>query len=291
MSEHVYVPLPDALGGMGAHALLSKDPDTRTAAVFVHGFSGHPLKTWVDFHGMVDSPGADPWWGHCDLYFFRYPSVEQSTAATAKKLIREVQSIFPNPDPRWFRVAVAGMPRDLEIFFAPNEISDIRPGSKMYEHLVLVGHSEGGFVLRRLVLRIFKDYGPADPLLQAKLRLFAPALFGAAPSGMLGAMAEFPGIRAISQVFLGSSVAYKELKSDSLILRQVESATKEVAAANPTLSAFKALVIWGENDQIVLQGEYSTDMAHALSPVPGHDHGSICKPNPAFVLPLEFIHA
>jgi len=289
MLDHVFVPLPDALGGEGAHAMLSAHKGTDTAVVFVHGFGGHPSKTWRDFHDMVDSPLADKRWKTCDLYFFRYPSTHQSTNTSAKQLVREVRKLFPSPDPRWFRVAGPGMPRDLEILFSPREIIDVRPKPYAYTNLVIAGHSEGGFVIRRFALRALEDGGQTDPLLQARVRLFAPALFGAAPSGWLGALAEAPVIKGISRVLLGSSVAYKELEPTSRILGLVQDETQGNAVALKSTTAFAALLLWGEEDEILLQGKYTTDKEYDT--IPGHNHGSICKPKPGFTVPLEFLHA
>ncbi len=280
------MPLPAALGGNGAYAMLSSSPGTDTAVIFVHGFGGDPLKTWLNFPAMVDDPSTDPWWEGCDLYFFKYESVRKSTSATADRLIKEVQRVFPNPDPTWFRAARKGLPRDLEIVFLPNEIRDIRPPPHDYKHLVLVGHSEGGFVLRRLVLNAL-GAAPTQPLLQAKLRLFAPALFGASPSGVKGFFAEVPGLRALGQMFFGSSVAYRELRADSPILPDIRDRTVAAAGRNPDIGSLSAGVLWGEDDEILLQGEYACDQRYATQP--GHDHSSICKPNAQFVVPLEFV--
>ncbi len=80
-----------------------------------------------------------------------------------------------------------------------------------YEQLTLVGHSEGGLLLRRVIVRAaeldaaidtFMEESlhkqatkPApDGILKAKMRLFAPALGGDMQSGILGVLTSLPVI-------------------------------------------------------------------------------------------------
>ena len=42
-----------------AEAMLSSDPKTRTAIVFVHGFGGHAATTWAQFQRLVDELALD----------------------------------------------------------------------------------------------------------------------------------------------------------------------------------------------------------------------------------------
>lgn len=289
MAEHLFVPLIQEMGGAGSYAMLSTDMNTNTAVVFVHGFFGDPVTTWLDFPRMMDQWSGSPWWDTCDAYFFRYGSIHNSTATTADDLANELRKIFPRPAARFFRIAKRGLPRDLEILFTAADIEDVRPGPYQYEHLVLAGHSEGGFVLRRLALQVLKDFGPQDALLQAKLRLFAPALFGAAPSGLPGFLYETFGLRTLARMFLGASVAYQELRSGSGILQSVREQTEKYGEDDASPVALRALVLWGKNDEILLQGEYEHDKRYKR--LDGHNHSSICKPTTAFLTPLEFVSA
>ena len=42
----------------GSYALLSRDGDATTAVVFVHGFTGNSVGTWVDFQNLADEVGG-----------------------------------------------------------------------------------------------------------------------------------------------------------------------------------------------------------------------------------------
>ena len=42
-----------------AEAMLSSDPKTRAAIVFVHGFGGHAATTWAQFQRLVDELALD----------------------------------------------------------------------------------------------------------------------------------------------------------------------------------------------------------------------------------------
>jgi len=59
-------------------AKLSRNAKTDTAVVFVHGFNGHPVKTWVDFSGLVDNGRGAAEWASSDLFFFDYCDVTKS---------------------------------------------------------------------------------------------------------------------------------------------------------------------------------------------------------------------
>jgi hypothetical protein len=69
-----------------SRVLLSTDPLTDTAFVFVHGFQGHFEKTWRQFQTMIDASDADDSWHRADLYFFYYEAENNHLAASANAL-------------------------------------------------------------------------------------------------------------------------------------------------------------------------------------------------------------
>jgi len=68
-------------------AFLSQDAETDTAVVFVHGFKGHFLNTWADFHTLIDEEASErQFWRRTDLFFWGYRSVNEHISASASAL-------------------------------------------------------------------------------------------------------------------------------------------------------------------------------------------------------------
>lgn len=93
---HTEVPL---VFDPGSYALLSEDSSTDIAVVFVHGFGGHPEKTWRNFQELVDSfAGSFPLWQRCDLYFFKYESISAHIKDSSRKLRVFLDHCCPKQD-------------------------------------------------------------------------------------------------------------------------------------------------------------------------------------------------
>lgn len=121
---------------------------------------------------------------------------------------------------------------------------------------------------------------------RAKLRLFAPALFGPSPSGFLGLLARTPIIGRGAYMLSSASRAYLEM-ADKNFVYSVKQDTEQLAKSDLLNTLLTAIVLWGEDEEIVAPGVYLTD--RSLPAEPGHTHTSICKPKPTFVKPLEFV--
>jgi hypothetical protein len=282
--HHLLRNLPKEREARRTYALLSTHPETTRAVIFVHGFMGDAVETWVDFHGKIDQWTRDDWWEKSDLFFYSYPSVKQSTAVTADHLFRWVRRIFPNPNPLWFKLDTNDVPKEL---YEGEYDIHVRPEPIGYIELVLVGHSEGGLVLRRVIINAVKNRTMGQPLTDAKLRLFAPALFGAMPTGFFGLILQTNLLGKLARMFLHRGAAYQEMKQDSKILEAIRDDTEKFAEEHPKMLSLRALILWGEEEDIVQQGEYRCDIS--WDRLPNHDHVSICKPKNDFITPLEFV--
>ncbi len=190
------------LGSRGSYALLSRHNHTRTAVVFVHGFLGHAIDTWASFQTQIDQVNEGlSWWATSDLYFFQYPSTEDSISMTASSLLAFLQDYLPTPgislcqqDARLGGDFAASLPEPVAL----RTISD-------YQELVLVGHSQGAVVLRQAILFALEvsTSRPGETvhspfhefLLNARLCLFSPAHMGAQISGIAGLVTEIPLVR------------------------------------------------------------------------------------------------
>lgn len=132
---------------------------------------------------------------------------------------------------------------------------------------------------------------PALPL-QGKLRLFAPALFGYRPSGLLGAIANSPGLGdLIDWSLVSSSPAYQALRNrktgqrSKFLSDDMQRRTEDLAARHPIL---RARVLWGSEEHVLDRGpgRYTTDVSRDQAE--GKTHTSVCKPTPEYLHPLEF---
>ena len=282
--HHLYRVLPTNTEGRQTYALLSTHPRTETAIIFVHGFAGDSVETWVDFQGRVDLWNRDDWWEKADLFFFSYPSVKRSTAVSADRLLKWIRRIFPHPDPHWFELDTADIPQE---FYELEYRISVRPEPFSYKKLVLVGHSEGGIILRRMMINMVKSEQDRELLRNASLRLFAPALFGAMPTGIFGTLLQSAFLGGFARMWLHHGAAYQEMKQNSKILDAIKEETERFARDDPLNTALRALILWGEDENIVQQGEYECDIRWDC--LEKHDHVSICKPTDSFEIPLEFV--
>lgn len=309
-----------------AYALLMDHP-VRTAVVFVHGFLGHPQKTWLSFQTMADSAGDPDWWSQSDLYFFDYQDFNQAIDFSSRELIAFLKSIYPQPDASLLTADLSQWKSALNL---EDPLVRLRENTVAYERLILVGHSEGGVVIRKAMLTLAVDRiepaeqvmrmqvslkrpsapglrlrrrdggwinlpGPwetvepeapppidlADcPQLAAQVCLFAPALMGAAPSGILGILA-----RKIDVLYY--SRAFNDLERGSPLLTNLQRHTEDYARRYPGIPALRARILWGKKEQIVAVDNYQTDLVEDAEP--NQDHTSVCKPRPGYTRPLEFI--
>src|SRR5438876_54158 len=127
----------------GAYCYLSRLRDADTAIIFVHGFLGNAFDSWQHFPALVDqlSDGLN-WWANCDLYFWNYRSAEQTINQSAFHLRDFLTPIIPLPNTRLLSLTGADPPTEQDF---------IRKASE-YHRLILVGHSQGGVVIRQMIV-------------------------------------------------------------------------------------------------------------------------------------------
>lgn len=289
--RHEYFELPNVAAG--SIALLSQ-AEVDTAVIFVHGFWGDPLGTWANFHDLIVE-GRYDWWQRCDVFFYRYASFEHQVAINEIKFRSFVDRIFPKVD--------------LNELLDLQSSLDARRSARRYRDLVLVGHSEGGLIIRKSVLRSVMEYehahsmtasgggeglgqaNPAAPLTEpprlakAKLRLFAPAIFGYRPAGILGIVANLPLLGRCIDSVLRYSPAYEDMQMTELL--ELRTRVEAAARKYPEFTALRAAVLWGENEHLLKAGSFDCDSTYPSAT--GKDHRTVCKPDDGYTLPLEFV--
>jgi pimeloyl-ACP methyl ester carboxylesterase len=255
-------------------AWLSRPAPATHAVVFVHGFNGNLRKTWRRFTDLL---APDVPWATTDLYFVGYPSVSESIPTTAAALLGFLDALLPNPDD------VLGEPAAV-----------VRaPGATTYDRLSLVGHSQGGVIVRQAALEASQYAGMSQDttaltfVRNAGIYLFAPAINGARPSGMKGAALRSFGVGSLARVIFGASPSYAELQQDSNLLRNLRADT--IAAAGVSNHAcLSARIIWAADDSVVIPGQpYPADQYSVT--LRSVNHSTVCKPTDAYTEPIDFL--
>ena len=76
------------------------------------------------------------------------------------------------------------------------------------------------------------------------------------------------------------------MRSGSEILTAIRDHTEFYSARYSQLSALRADVLWGDKEAVVQVGNYRDDSRSRFAP--GHDHVSVCKTDPDYLLPVQF---
>lgn len=284
--QHVTVSLlgrPFEYIASNSYAMFSTCPTARKAAVFVHGFGGHPVKTWSLQQEFI---ATHPAWRDVDAYFVGFNSRGDETRLSADYVAHFLRTVCPLPPDSLFTTRV------------DDDDARLRPSGTRYESLELFGHSLGGVVLRLAIVELLKkglasaQSPDADSLTDeyrlacdAQLRLFAPAQGGARISGIKGMAIRLLGIRAGVDLVRGRSPSMQELEPGSQLLQSLREDVTYFAGMYPGLSAFRAHIAWAHHDDIVTSLPFRHDVSYRIL---DSNHLSVCKPKPKFVAPFVF---
>jgi hypothetical protein len=267
-----------------SYALLSTSPDVHRAAIFVHGYGGHPFKTWCKMQDMIS---ADPNWDNTDAYFVGYDSTGDEVMLSAAYMARIIREICPEPPDGIFKIR------------SRSAVYRLRGQGTKYSSIDLIGHSLGGVVLRVAILELLKQgfaatgaedvsQLPAAYALpcSARLRLFAPAQGGARLSGVMGMMRQVAGLRSLVNIYRGGSSSFQELEPGSSVLQMLREDTNSFADRFPQLSGLRARIVWAQRDRVVTSLPFRHDVSYTLLDT---DHISVCKPNLKNPAPFAFV--
>jgi hypothetical protein len=245
------------------------DGHVKRLVIFVHGFGGQAVGSWLEFPFPDTTLKSKNWWDESDLLFVGYDSKKEEIVSVAGRIRMQISKFYPQP------------------FAEAMQISGwhARKNTDPYNELFIVGHSLGGVVVRRALCdeaQSWIDNGKVASdrpvLLQATTRLFSPASFGFRPTGLLGQLRAMYLWRVI-EIFLRRSPAYSDLQPNSKVLNETHDRTIELLASNdPALQALRAHTLWANPDGVVIVERYSTDHVDTPCDENPRDHGSVCKP-------------
>jgi pimeloyl-ACP methyl ester carboxylesterase len=286
-------------GFEGSYGLLSPDPLTGVAIIFVHGFWGDSYSTWQDIQVLVDEFGDRfPLFSESDLFFLEYDAAGNFVGPSADKLRRFVDLLFPTPPGDLFSEDITTSDWGSHLPFSR---LCIRPGPYLYNSLILVGHSLGAVVIRQMILDAATDFSAAcqltptkeqqllsqRPVLLADIRLMSPAHLGFRPVGALGAAFALSPMAGLLRGLLTFYRSFTELDPDSELLQSLRRRTEEMSRSFPGLPALCAKSLCAENDDVVIMDRYDCD--RRIQYVSDRTHTTVCKPLRTYLTPLEFI--
>jgi len=247
------------------------------AIVFVHGFGGDAVDTWLDFPLLLAS--ADPY-RSSDLFFYGYNSKRQTAAFSASQLFQFLDALHLAPAAR---VLNPSRPRG-----APERDKDFR-----YATTVICAHSLGAIVSRLTLLQAGSLVPPKAWPSQVRLVLFAPAHMGASivslasialagiqlPLGVTGRLAE-PALKLRFPALI-------DLAPGSETLRDLQSDTKQLLSNWTASDCLRAYVTHAQKDRVVRQAAFVSD--HPTVPAPAVGHIGVCKPSLSYRDPMTLL--
>jgi hypothetical protein len=256
--------------------LSHREPDR--LVVFVHGFNGRAVSTWQRF---PESGARSTWWQTSDLLFVGYDSIRDTIVGAATRLRHTLPHFYPR------------LPSDLTYI---GSVAVRPPSTRDYQELILVGHSLGGVVLKRMLCDLAQEWldqraldtsAARPPVLSARVRLFSPASAGFRSAGWLGLFQASPLWSAMN-MYLRKSSAYTDLQPDSDLLRNTRQRTERLVVDQSfDLQALRASILWANPDNVVLAERYDTD--YVDDSVDNTNHSTVCKPTGSYDAPWTFV--
>jgi pimeloyl-ACP methyl ester carboxylesterase len=280
------------VSGGPSYAFVSDSNSVDTAIVYVHGFLGHAQSTWEQLQYYVDRLDNEPF-RDVDLFFYDYPAEDNFVHLSVPSLRAFLNQIFPLPPPELLEVHF----RDLDWRLTDDpEVITLRE-HRPYSRLVLVGHSLGAVVIRRLIAdealtahanRTTPSGLEAERLLDSELVLMAPAHLGFQPTGRTALFQILPfSAFVLRSAFLFR--AFSDLQQGCHFLTQLQRETERMAGCFPKSPAFQPRILWGDTEGIVTVGRFDSDSPNAMRYAEGKDHVTVCKLTRAYLTPAEIV--
>jgi pimeloyl-ACP methyl ester carboxylesterase len=238
------------------------------AVVFVHGFLGSALGTWMRFPAMLR---AEPKCAGCDLVFYGHDAGRRRVAASAYRLEQFLDALFSDP---------------LAIINSNLDPEDRRPAPFSYRSMLLVAHSLGAVLCRQALLNahLRRRTWPT----KVRLVLFAPAhrwahLIPLVNDAFVGMKVPLLGASMpILKVFWR---ALLDLSPGCQTLHKLLEDTEQELAQGSGDHLRAAVVIHSDRDNVVEQQRFDGDPPLVM-PTVSLGHSAMCKPRPYYVDPI-----
>lgn len=246
-------------------------PAETSAVVFVHGFGGSAVETWVEFD--ILAPLEQRLMGH-DVFFYGYDGLRTHASESGDALFDFLDELLTDPS-RIFRYAL------------PPVMA--RPGGFRYSNVVIVAHSLGAVVTRFALLAAYNRDKENGWLTKVAPLFFAPAHAGTRGVDTVVSAAtsfDFVGAKLLAALALNRYVAAADLREDSVVLRDLRDEIADIKQPERKLVQPKA-VIWARRDAVVINKYFLDD------PLPikidRTTHTEVCKPSAGFRDPIDIL--
>jgi pimeloyl-ACP methyl ester carboxylesterase len=236
------------------------------AVIFVHGFNGKSLGSWVDFPRLLPREAKCE---EYDVIFYGYDGLYTQATTSAVLLSDFLDQLFADP---------------LSVINATINPQSKRAAGFRYDSVVLVAHSLGSVVCRMALLNAHKGGKPW--VNYTRLVLFAPAHMGARVKDL--ALNALTGIHWVGALLTNLTMfklqALDGLSDGSPMISNLLAETNSAIAQGATaLKAHK--VIWAEKENIVSNQNFAQDPPPKI--YRGKGHMDVCKPNGSFTDPVS----
>jgi pimeloyl-ACP methyl ester carboxylesterase len=275
------------VGDMGwmsnSQVLLTALADPTRAILFIHGWNGGAGSTWESFPEFACTM---PELSAADVFFLEYPTLQSQVPFCAARV-------------RNFFTDLVGSPADRIINPSLPSSASQRSPTFAYQKIIVVAHSMGAVVARRAILDLDQS-SPAGftngELEKFKLLFFAPAHSGSAIPLLIGAglgLDFLPGAKFLGTLARDWFQSLRDLEEGSPFLRKLADDCKRIREGrtehNAPIGHIRAIVYHAQHDRVVSQNDFDNDPP--FQPVMNKGHRTICKPNKAYLNPVEAFRA
>ena len=242
--------------------------------IFVHGFRGEPTTSWGDFRAVREIK----WWAESDILFVGYASQTLDPTGVANTLRLLIERVYPH------------LPEE---YLSAGGVYFRDPNRAPYSELILVGHSLGGLIVRRVAVDMVRSWertgNELPPLLASgRMCLFSPATAGFDPTGSLGTLQSLLG-RRVYEIVLRNPPALRDLRPNSTVLESCRRLTERAASRYEKLRVLFPQIVWANPDRVVVASDYDSDLlSHSQVAV---THRTVCKGHSGYMLPWEVIES
>jgi len=238
-----------------------EEPDA--VMVFVHGFGGNALSTWLEFPTMLLFDDAVK---HKDIIYYGYDTFKGQAGDHAAELYHF-----------------------LSVLIAPLQHGILPPNQNLaernYKRIILVAHSLGAVLVRQAQLLAY--IANKHWVEKTEIVLFAPAHHGAKIIPL--AMQALPGITGLLGLF--AKFRFPILNDldadDDGIIKAVKAQTEDLQKQGKANFSKAKLVVYAKGDKVVRDYQYLLDMPAVV--IDDVSHISVCKPTNARLHPVQLL--
>lgn len=223
--------------------------------VFVHGFGGNALSTWINFPTIILYEDK---FKNCDLIYYGYDTFKGQAGDHAAEL--------------YHFLSLATKPLQSKILPENQGLPE-----RNYNRIILVAHSLGAVLVRQAQLLAFNAND--DWVEKSEIALFAPAHHGANIISL--AMQALPGLASLLGIFakFRFPILVDLDSEDDGILKAIKSQTESLQNQGKANFSKAKLVVYAQGDKVVRNYNYLQDKPAVV--LPGFTHISVCKPTDA----------